>query len=170
MRFCQLLILSLIIISCNSNKTQKSEYSDQVVHIISNAGEPYLESSFLASPLVHGVMINDLGDSLDVFVLSRYSPEDKLEVSPLASFQILDGETSKNIVLATPSDPYYKVFKDMDFEEFVIENNAAKVLIDTYYSSYKGQGKTRVVNWANTSIADNMVVEFFNKPNNADEK
>ncbi len=168
MRYWVLLLLgSFIFNSCGYKQPKEGEatYSKRAIHIISNAGEPYLDSSFLASPLIHGVMLNDEGDSLHVMVVGRYCNTDRLEIYPFASFQIIDGDTKMDIVLAFPQRVELKVYPDMDFQEFVIQNNAAKVLIDQYFSNYKGQGMTRVVNWNNAGMAANMIEEFM-KPKN----
>ena len=129
------------------------------IEIISAAGQPFKEGAYLSSPLAHGMLTSD-NDTLNVLVVSKYDSKMNMVVQPLATFQIEEGDRKTPYVLAFPSDDKLLCMPRMSYNDFVIKNNSAKVIIDMYFSNYKGLGKSRVINWQNTHIAKKVLHDF----------
>lgn len=157
--FLTLIFLSLF----GTQGCDDKAYSERAITILQEAGTPFENATYLASPLTHGIMQNGSGDSLHVVVIARNSGVSKMEVLPLATFRLRNGHLVRDIILATPAAPELQVIPTPTFEDFVIKNNAAKVLIDQYYSNYLGLGVTRVEEWKNAEMAKYKIDQFFMK-------
>ena len=151
-------MITLMTLGCNK---KKDTFSDRVVHIITQSGEPFDNCHFVAAPLTHGVMINGRGDSLDVMVIAKHIEGNLMEVKPLGTFSIIVDTIRTNYILAIPQKQAYQVMTISSFDDFVIRNNAAKVLIDQYYSNCYGLGKSRVAQWQNTNFANRYIDVFM---------
>ena len=148
----------LLIVSC----TQKEErVKGPIVEIVSQAGDYFQETPFLPAPLTHGLLINEMNDTLNVFILAQHTNLKDMEIVPLGAFKIEEGGVSTTFLLAYPYDHNLSSMPVMSFNDFVIRNHSAKVIIDTYYSNYKGLGKTRVEEWQNTHMAQKIVDDFL---------
>ena len=146
------------LIGCSEQK-----YTERAIYILEETGTPFENAPYLSAPLTHGYMANNVGDSLHVLVISKHVGLDRMEVLPLGVFRLRNGSKVRDMILATPLNEDYQVIPTPTYEDFVIKNNAAKVLIDQYYSNYLGLGITRVEEWKNTEMANYKIDQFFKK-------
>jgi hypothetical protein len=155
-----LLIISstIFLLSCE----EKVVLEGTTIDIISAAGEPFKDGAYLSSPLAHGILTSE-DDTINVLVLSKFDNKSEMVVQPLATFQIEEQGKSIPYVLAFPSDDRLLSMPRMSYNDFVIKHNSAKVIIDMYFSNYKGLGKSRVINWQNTHIAKKVLHDFNQK-------
>ncbi len=88
------------------------------------------------------------GDALDVLVLSESQPQGTvMEVLPIALFRMEDTGELDAKVIAIPKDPALQTFKVHDFATFSKEFVKAKLIIEYWLTSYKGEEVAGRIHW-----------------------
>ncbi len=137
--------------------------SERALHIVSDVGEPLDGASYLAAPFAHGVMINNVQDSLHHLIIGLPTRYDRIEVEPIGVINLLVEKKEKQFVLSFPSDKKLRVSDISSFQDLVVKHNSMKVLIDLYLSNYLGFGQSRVMDWQNELIAQQKIDDFWSK-------
>lgn len=164
-------ILLLSLLSCDhGNESHKSNHDSKhmgiEVSIKSGAGSAFENSKYLASPLNHAFVVNQLNDTLDFLILGRRIDAKKVFVHPLAYFELLENGNVREFILALPDEDIYLTTDRLSFQDLVVKHSSIKLIIDTWFSSYKGLGKLKVVNWRDeiaASTVTNNFLEFHQK-------
>ena len=161
--------LLLSMLSCDhGNESHKSNHEAKhmgiEVSIKSGAGSAFENSKYLSLPLNHAYLVNQLNDTLDFLILGKRIEAKKVFVLPLAYFELLENDNVREFILALPEDDIYLTTDRLSFEDLVVKHSSIKLIIDTWFSSYKGLGKLKVVNWRD-EIAASTVTDNFLKVN-----
>jgi uncharacterized FAD-dependent dehydrogenase len=158
MRIILLCFTVLTLLSCKENENRQM---GPVAEVVSQSGDYFQNSPFLPAPLTHGILVNEAQDTLNIMVLSVHTDITMIEIIPLGAFKILEDTLATQYILSYPYDTSYTSMPRMSYTDFVVKYNAAKVLIDNYFSNYKGLGKTRVIDWQNTHMAQKILDDFY---------
>ena len=94
------------------------------------------------------------GDALDVLVLSESLERGTIiEVKPLAALELLDDGEIDTKIIAIPVDTSLQIINATDFITFMVKYNAAQQIIQSWFLSYKGLGRTEFVAWKDDRAA-----------------
>jgi inorganic pyrophosphatase len=94
------------------------------------------------------------GDALDVLVISESVDEKTImEVIPIAVLQLKDRGEIDNKIIAVPADTENRIVNIETFDELIVDYENVKNIIETWFSSYKGEGKMEVLSWGNEKEA-----------------
>lgn len=109
------------------------------------------------------------GDALDVILIAESLPTGTvIEAIPIATLRLNDnGETDTKIV-AIPTDPAQQLIKVENFVEFMVEYDAARLIIQEWFLSYKGLGATSLLGWEDDIYAINEIKKWQLKPKAAE--
>jgi len=90
------------------------------------------------------------GDALDVLVLGQAQPTGTiLAIRPIATLNLIDDNEIDTKIIAVPVDTSLQIMKVDNFEDFLLRYNGAMRVIETWFTNYKGLGRTRLKNWEN---------------------
>jgi len=132
------------------------------VFMVSKSGELFENNAFLPLPLNHAILVNGVGDTLDVLIMAKPIEGDSTYVFPYGYFEVRDNEkTVRPFVFALPEDKNQMIMPREGFQEFMLNRYPIKQIIDTWFSNYKGQSNTRVQNWKETYFAEDVVKNFL---------
>lgn len=139
---------------------QKQEVYGLPVDILSKSGELFENLPYLPLPFNHG-HIRGKNDTIDVLLLSKPIQEATVKTKPIAYFEVKDNMTTRRFILAIPSDSLQNAMPIKDFNQFMLHQYPIKNIIDIYFSNYKGQVKSRVVNWRETAYAEDIITRVM---------
>ena len=155
MRYFFFLII-LVSISCS-----EATYTEKAVTMMSHAGQRFMHTDYIPAPFGHGYISNSKGDSLEVIVLGNTSDVDRIEIKPLSAFSLIHGSNQYQFIIALPLKTALQTMPLIGFRDFVVKENAAKVIIDQYLSNFKGLGQTRVTEWQSAEEAHDIINQFI---------
>jgi len=90
------------------------------------------------------------GDALDVLVIAPAQPTGTLmAIRPIAVLNLMDDNEIDTKIIAIPADTSLQIVKVKNFEDFLIQYNGAMRIIETWFTNYKGLGRTQLKNWEN---------------------
>ncbi len=94
------------------------------------------------------------GDALDVLVISESVPTGTvLSVLPIAALQLLDDGELDTKIIAVPADATKRVISATTFEDWLIDYDAAKYIVEQWFLNYKGLGEVEFLGWRNQTQA-----------------
>jgi len=94
------------------------------------------------------------GDPLDVLVIGESRPTGAvLQVRPIGALRLSDEGEIDTKIIAVPADSSKRVIQANNFQEFLIEYDAARRIIEEWFISYKGMGATELLGWEDESFA-----------------
>lgn len=94
------------------------------------------------------------GDALDILVIAEsIATGDTISVIPIGALMLNDGGEIDTKIIAVPVNPAKRVMDVTDFETFAIKYSPAKNIIENWFLSYKGLGKTELLGWRNGTYA-----------------
>ena len=94
------------------------------------------------------------GDALDVLVLSESQPTgSSIQVKPIGILLLEDNGEKDHKVIAIPTDVNLQTIKAESFMDFMIEYDAAKQIIETWFLNYKGYGEIELIRWEDEKFA-----------------
>ncbi|MEN0005178.1 MAG: inorganic diphosphatase [Bacteroidota bacterium] len=94
------------------------------------------------------------GDALDVLVIGESQPTGTvMQVKPIAMLELLDEGKIDNKLIAIPVDASLQVLPAQDFQALLIEYDAAKRMIESWFLNYKGFGAMELVGWKDEKAA-----------------
>jgi len=94
------------------------------------------------------------GDALDVLVIGEsVATGTVLAVKPIATLLLKDGGEIDTKIIAIPADPSKQVISPENFQEFIVTYDAARMIIENWFLSYKGRGEMQLVGWQDDSYA-----------------
>ncbi len=94
------------------------------------------------------------GDALDVLLIAEHLPTGSVvEARPIAALRLSDGGEIDTKIIAVPANPEQQLIKAGDFIQFMMEYDAARLIIEEWFLNYKGLGNTELLGWENESFA-----------------
>ena len=94
------------------------------------------------------------GDALDILVIGEsMTTATVLEVIPIATLLLNDGGEIDTKIIAVPLEEEKRVLKAKNFQDLLITYDAAKQIIENWFLSYKGFGKTELIGWEDEAYA-----------------
>ncbi len=104
------------------------------------------------------------GDALDVLVLSESMEMGTVvEVKPIASLELLDNGELDTKIIAIPADSSLQIIDATDYITFYIKYNKAHQIIQDWFLSYKGIGRTELVGWRDDQAAMTEIKRWMRK-------
>jgi len=109
----------------------------------------FIPSTFIAEESRGG-----FGDALDVLVLSASEKTGAIvKAIPIAALIIKEGDKKDVVLIAVPFEKEKQIIKAASFESLLIEYDAVKRIIETWFLNFRGLGKVELVGWENGSFA-----------------
>ncbi|MCB0644116.1 MAG: inorganic diphosphatase [Phaeodactylibacter sp.] len=94
------------------------------------------------------------GDPLDIVVIAEALPSQSiLETIPIATLRLLDDGEIDTKIIAVPADPKLRVIQATNYQDFVIHYDAARAILENWFLSYKGIGRTELLGWNDEAFA-----------------
>lgn len=98
------------------------------------------------------------GDPLDILVLSESRVTGTaIKVKPIGVLLMKDNGELDHKVIAIPADPANQVIRVKDFMDFMINFDAAKQIVETWFLNYKGYGAMELIRWEDEQFAIRMI-------------
>ena len=118
--------------------------------------------SFLPYPGNYGFIPSTLmdksrggdGDALDILVIGETEKIGTvLAVQPIGALLLLDNGEIDTKLIAIPSEPAKQVISPKSFQDFIIQHDAVRMIIENWFLNYKGQGKMELIGWRDDTFA-----------------
>lgn len=94
------------------------------------------------------------GDALDVLVLGTQMPTGSIaKIRPIGTLLLMDNGEIDTKIIAIPLDEKEQIIKARYFQDFIIEYDAAKRIIEEWFTHYKGMNKTKLIRWEDEDYA-----------------
>jgi inorganic pyrophosphatase len=138
---------------------QEQKLEGTEVKLISSAGDLFEGNHHLPLPLNHA-FICGATDSLDILILSKVIPQATAIIKPLAYFEVHQQDEKRRFVLTTPSDTSFAAIPLLTFDDLMLKHYSIKVIIDLWFSNYKGTSKTKTTNWKNNYYAEIVLKQY----------
>lgn len=133
----------------DSFKNDTKEGKTRVINFLPYPGN----YGFIPSTLMDKARGGD-GDALDVLVIGEAEITGTvLSVKPIATLMLKDGGEIDTKLIAIPADPSKQTISPESFQEFIVEYDAARMIIETWFLNYKGRGAMELVGWQDDSYA-----------------
>lgn len=164
-----LLLISIFAFSCKQERVEtvipikKMTYTGIMAKVISNSGDVFEDAQYLPLPLNHCIITNSVKDTLDVLVMGKPINADSVSFFPYGYFEVKFGKENRPFLLALPEDDDLLAFERIDFQDVMLSKYSIKVIIDIWFSNYKGLSKTQVTKWNETIYAEKIVKDFLNR-------
>lgn len=101
------------------------------------------------------------GDALDILVIGSHQPKGTvLEIIPLGMLEMKDRGEIDTKIIGVPADPKARVIRATNFQEFLIEYDAAKRIIEEWFLHYKGYGVMEMVGWQDEKAARSYIQKW----------
>lgn len=108
---------------------------------------------FIPSTLMDEARGGD-GDALDVIIIGETVPAGTVqEFIPIAVLKMIDEGENDTKIIGVPADPALQVIRATNFEQFMLEYDAAKRIIETWFVHYQGYGTVQVLGWEDEKAA-----------------
>lgn len=94
------------------------------------------------------------GDALDVIIIAETVAVGTVqEFIPIAVLKMIDEGENDTKIIGVPADPALRVIRATNFEQFLLEYDAAKRIIETWFVHYQGYGTVQVLGWEDEKAA-----------------
>lgn len=94
------------------------------------------------------------GDALDILLISESLPTGSVaEVIPIGAILLLDNGEIDTKIVAVPLDTLQNVIDARSYQVFFIEYDAAKRIIEEWFTHYKGNRQVELIGWRDDSFA-----------------
>ncbi|GAB5550551.1 MAG: hypothetical protein Sapg2KO_01420 [Saprospiraceae bacterium] len=105
------------------------------------------------------------GDALDILVLCEsLETGTVVETKPIATLLLRDAGELDTKIIAVPTDPALQVFQIEDFQDFLIHQDAARRIIETWFLNYNPKDDTQLIRWEDDQYAL-QEIKKWNKKN-----
>ena len=102
------------------------------------------------------------GDAVDILVLAESLPTGTvISVKPIASLLLFDEGEADTKLIAIPIDTSLQTMRIQGFEHFMIDYDAAKHLIETWFMNYDGLGTNEFRGWKNEEYAEKEIEKWL---------
>lgn len=94
------------------------------------------------------------GDALDILVIGEVEKTGTiLPVKPIATLLLKDGGEIDTKLIAIPADSSKQTISPEGFQEFIVEYDAARMIIESWFLNYKGRGEMELIGWQDDAFA-----------------
>jgi inorganic pyrophosphatase len=94
------------------------------------------------------------GDPLDVLVLCPSFPTASIvKIKPIAALLLEDNGEIDTKIIAIPTDPETRSLRAENFLDFILTYDAARLIVEEWFLSYKGDEQTRLLRWEDEAYA-----------------
>ncbi len=98
------------------------------------------------------------GDALDVLLIAEHLPTGAIvEARPIAALRLSDAGEIDTKIIAIPVNPDQQLISAGNFVEFMLEYDAARLILEEWFLNYKGLGRTELLGWENETYALNEI-------------
>jgi len=102
------------------------------------------------------------GDAVDILVLAESLPTGTvIPVQPIASLLLIDEGEADTKLIAIPADTSLQTMRIEGFEDFMIDYDAARHLIETWFMNYDGLGTNEFRGWRNEDYAEKEIEKWL---------
>lgn len=103
------------------------------------------------------------GAPLDILVLCESVPTGTvLETQVIAALLLQEGTKKETKIIAIPSDPKLQVFPIENFKTFLLQQDAAKRIIEDWFLNYKGAHQIQLIRWEDDNYAWKEIEKWKN--------
>jgi len=108
---------------------------------------------FIPSTLMDAERGGD-GDALDVLVIGESLPTGTvLEAVPVGALRLRDGGAIDTKIIAVPAEQDERVVDVTNFRDLLLEQDAARRIIEEWFLNYKGLGVVELIGWEDEHYA-----------------
>ena len=101
------------------------------------------------------------GDAVDILVLAESLPTGSvIPVRPIASLLLFDEGEEDTKLIAIPVDSSLQTMRINRFEHFMIDYDAAKYIIESWFMNYDGLGTNEFRAWKNEDFAKKEIEKW----------
>ncbi|MFK7936363.1 MAG: inorganic diphosphatase [Saprospiraceae bacterium] len=116
---------------------------------------------FIPSTLMSRAKGGD-GDALDVLILGESMPTKSVVATiPIAVLLLKDNGEIDSKIIAVPADSSQQIMQITDFQDFLIEYDAAKRQIEQWFLNYKGVGEMQFMGWKDDKYARQEIEKWL---------
>jgi len=124
---------------------------------------------FLAYPANYGFIPSTFsnpekggdGDALDVMVLSSTIPSGEIiEIIPIGMLKLIDAGEEDFKVIAIPADKNLRTISAENYKDFVNRYNAAKQILESWFSNYDPADETQIQGWVDEKEAEKEILRL----------
>lgn len=102
------------------------------------------------------------GDAVDILVLAESLPTGTvISVKPIATLMLFDEGEADTKLIAIPVDTSLQTMRITGFEHFMIDYDAARHLIETWFMNYDGLGTNEFRGWKNEDYAEKEIEKWL---------
>ena len=102
------------------------------------------------------------GDAVDVLVLAESLPTGTvIPVCPIATLMLFDEGEADTKLIVIPADTSLQTMRITGFEHFMIDYDAARHLIETWFMNYDGLGTNEFRGWENENYAEKEIEKWL---------
>ena len=102
------------------------------------------------------------GDPLDILVICEQTPAKTIiETIPIATLRLLDDGEIDTKIIAVPAAPKLRVIQATSYQDFIIKYDAARAIIEQWFLSYKGVGRTELLGWNDEQYAMRIIRQWM---------
>tara|TARA_X000000368_G_scaffold405019_1_gene381729 strand:- start:53 stop:739 length:687 start_codon:yes stop_codon:yes gene_type:complete len=122
---------------------------------------PYLGSyGFIPGTYMDPAIGGD-GDALDILIIGEAIKQGTiLEIKPIATLRLLDGDEEDHKVIGVPIDPQLNITNINDYKSL---SEPIKEIIKTWFLNYKGPNKIKFKGWIGTDSTNNEIKKWVKK-------
>lgn len=122
---------------------------DRVVQFLPYPGNYGFIPSTYMDPAIGGD-----GDALDILVLAESQPTGSvMEVKVVATLLLRDNGEIDTKIIAIPADPTLQTIKVEDFQDFLINQDAVRGILQEWFLNYKGANQMELIRWEDEQYA-----------------
>lgn len=137
-------------------EAEKIEGKERIVDFLPYPGN----YGFIPSTLMDKKAGGD-GDPLDVLVIASSVPTGTvLEVKPLGALILRDRGELDTKIIAVPADSTMRVINAVNTQQFFLEYDGAKRIIENWFLNYKGWGIIELVRWEDEDFANKEIKKW----------
>lgn len=101
------------------------------------------------------------GDALDVLVIGESQETGSvMQALPIGVLLLKDKGELDSKIIAVPLDPSQRTMEIDDFQDLLIEYDAAKRIIEAWFLNYKGFGVMELIRWQDEEYAWNEIEKW----------
>lgn len=142
--------------SANRFEVDQKNGRDRVIDFL-----PYPANyGFIPSTLMEESQGGD-GDALDVLLVSEQVPTGTVVAAkPIAALLLEDSGELDTKIIAVPIDSSKQIIQVDTYQDFLIEYDAARQIIEKWFLYYKGMGVTRFKGWRDEQYALEIIKQW----------
>lgn len=146
----------------SATNTFENDIEDNKIRVINFLPYPG-NYGFIPSTLMDTGRGGD-GDALDVLVLGESLPtKTQIATIPIGVLLLKDRGELDSKIIAVPADSAKRVMQINDYQDFIIEYDSAKRLVEQWFLNYKGVGKMEFIGWKNDHYARQEIEKWLKK-------